>query len=193
MKKVTRLIVCVLVVASLAACGASPRDNRKTDTKQSKTNALGSTNFDEKNTDLYVFAWGDPAGTSFVSTAPGGPLATNGINFNILGLADKDTNQPITSLSYLEVGIAVDKTSKRCGMYVGTDQYQYGVEGTPAFITVNPATTIIDATSITCYVSDAFSQLTIQILPVGSSAKVTIMDMSVGAFMFNQNFAVNPL
>jgi hypothetical protein len=186
MKRIAKLMACVLVVAAISACGASPRSGRKA-VDQAKADALGPI-FDAQNTDFYRYTWGSMESTVSATTGVSGALYMSGVNFDVLGLAYD--NQPITTLSFLEVGIAVDKTSKKCGMYVGTELYQYGDESKPAFVTIDPSRTSILANSVTCTVNDGFSDLTILITPLGTTAKVTIMDIAAGPFMTMQNFVI---
>ena len=152
MKKVTKVLVSMLVIASIAACGANPRPGRSNLSND----------------------------------------AAKLVDLSVLGLGT-DANTLVTTAAYLEVGIAVEKTTGLCGMYVIVDDYQYGTESTPAF--TGTESIYNTTTNVTCVASDAYSKLMITIGPGADAthAIVTIMDTYNGQFFMQMSsFAINP-
>ena len=114
------------------------------------------------------------------------------VDLSVLGLGT-DANTLVTTAAYLEVGIAVEKTTGLCGMYVIVDDYQYGTESTPAF--TGTESIYNTTTNVTCVASDAYSKLMITIGPGADAthAIVTIMDTYNGQFFMQMSsFAINP-
>lgn len=186
MKKLTRIMVSVLVVAAIAACGASPRGGRSPLSSDSSKAAAIDASVDVANTDIYKLSIGSESSTVAISSAM---LATNyGINIDVLGLST-DGVTPLASLSYLEFGIAVEKTTGRCGMYVYVDGYV--VE--PHFVGTNNVYSNTTS-NITCTASDGVSTLNIQIVPLNATtATVMIIDNTYGTlFTRQQTFMINP-
>ena len=185
MKKMTKLMVSILIVAAIAACGASPRSGRSPlSADASKKTALDDS-VDVANTNLYKLTIGSEASTTAISTAA---LVNAGINLDVLGLSSDGVN-PLASLSYLEFGIAVEKTTGRCGMYVYVDGYVVQ----PKFVGTQDALSNT-ASNITCSTTDGISTLVIQIMPLtATTASVTIVDNSYGMlFTRMQTFQINP-
>jgi predicted small lipoprotein YifL len=186
MKKIARLMVCILVVSAIAACGASPRSGRSPlSTDASKNAALKNSN--PQDTDLYKFSLGSQGATVAI---PNSVLASNyGINISVLNLS-LDGTTPLASLSFLEFGIAVEKSTGRCGMYVWVDDQQVepSFEGTKDVYSNT-------SSNITCKTSDGFSTLTIQIFPyTATAAWVMITDDTYGPlFTMQKSFAINPV
>jgi len=186
MKRISKLMVSIFVVVAIAACGASPRSGRSPlSSDESKSSALDGS-VDSANTDIYKLSIGSPSSTIAISTAM---LSANyGINVDVLGLST-DGSTLLTSLSYLEFGIAVEKSTGRCGMYVYVDGYV--VE--PHFVGTSDVVSNT-STNITCNTTDGVSTLTIQIIPQSASlAWVTIVDNTYGTvFTRTQSFQKNP-
>jgi hypothetical protein len=190
MKKVTKVLVSMLVIASIAACGANPRPGRSNlSNDAAKQAALGRSNVDAANTDLYQFTAGAVGGAVLPATTLAQKYL---VDLSVLGLGT-DANTLVTTAAYLEVGIAVEKTTGLCGMYVIVDDYQYGTESTPAF--TGTESIYNTTTNVTCVASDAYSKLMITIGPGADAthAIVTIMDTYNGQFFMQMSsFAINP-
>jgi hypothetical protein len=119
--------------------------------------------------------------------------ASYGIDIDVLGLSTDGGVTPLASLSYLEFGIAVEKTTGRCGMYVLVDDY--GDRDDPSVKFVGTKDVYSNTGSnITCVATDGISTVTIQVIPMNTTtATVMVMDHEYGAlFTRQQNFTIIP-
>jgi len=118
MKKITTILVSVLIVAAIAACGASPRGGRDAyvDASDAEQAILGDST--EPRT-AYVFA---PLGSSDSSVAfPNATLLSNYyVNVDAIGLTiDPPTcKTPVTSLTSISFTVVVGKTTGMCGLQI---------------------------------------------------------------------------
>jgi len=182
MKKLTKILVSLMVVAAIAACGQARGARSSSD--QAKQDALGST-VDTQNTDIYRFAVGNAESTTSIPATT--LYTTYGVNPAGLGISIG------TGATFVDVDIAVEKTTLRCGMDVkiGADT---DTDGIPDIYHFEGTATAASGANITCTLADAFSTVNVQIFPQGVTALVTIIDMYSASipFMTNKSFSVNP-
>jgi hypothetical protein len=192
-KRITKILVSILVLTAIAACGANPRGNRSNlNVDDAKRSALGEqalSDSDLANTDYYRYSVGsqDPNSTSLISNVV---LYQNyGISVDGLGI------NTMAGTTFVEVRIAILKTTRKCGMdvLVSSDSDADGTQDVYHF--EGTETVASSATSILCTVSDAVSTVNIQILPQGAAlANVTIIDTFSATlpFVTGASFQVNP-
>ena len=184
MKKISKLVVSLLVVAAIAACGASPRDSRYTK-KFDKTNAIEAAlpTSDPANVDAYWNVVGDGA-----TLVPSTNYVAQGINLAGLSIA------PV-SVSFIEITVLVDRVTKECAMKVGLG-IDGNTDGSYDGYLFKGTQTSTSTGLITCTVGDSFSSnVQVQLTVNGSLASAYVMDSAStsGAFLSGYSLQVNPV
>ncbi len=190
MKKITNILVSVLVLATIAACGASPRPGRSN--LSSDADAALPT-ISSENADSYELLVGSLDGST---TA----LYSEQILCQQYGICPANFGIPTgTGATGAFISVKVDKTAGTCGLYVAmgcdatsaTAGVTDGENDAYAFLgtIVNSVTT----TSLTCMVIDGASTISIIIgSATATSAYVTIMDAYGSTLVNMRSFTYVP-
>jgi len=179
MKRITKILVSVLVVAAIAACGAKSRDGRSAFSTDASAEAAIDSDINLATTSVYKLTIGSDSSTAAIPTST--LLSYYGIDIAVLGLS-QDGKVLAPSVTFLEFGIGVDKSTGRCGMYTYVnfpDGSSLQVE--PHYVgTTNSIYSSSDGI-ITCTATDGISTIVIQIInQSASTALVTVIDQTYG-------------
>lgn len=187
MKKVTRILVGMLVIASISACGAGARPDRKV-VSQNSANSLAEKGF---NVDANSVDYELTIGTVALPAADVASPYTEALFETTYQISPANIGIPIasTGATGIQIDLFVNQTAGTCGLGIAVGTDASGASGTPdgqydvyTFGGVITTGTAVGST-ITCSLVDGSSTLTAIVTPVttGSttaSAYVSIMSMT---------------
>lgn len=200
MEKITRILVGMLVIASIAACGAGPRPDRNV-VSQNSASSLADQGF---NVDANTVDYELPIGTIALPGAGVASPYTEALFESQCQISPASLGIPIaaTGATGIQIDLFVNQTSNTCGLgiAVGTDASgpsgqpdgQYDVYTFGGIITTGTA-----GSTITCNLADGSSTIQAIVTPLSTgatpaTADVSIMNMTTGSFLVNmKTFSVS--
>jgi hypothetical protein len=193
MKKVTRILVGMLVIASIAACGAGQRPDRSV-VSQNSANALADQGFNiDANTVDYDLVVGTIA-------LPGAGVASpynEALFESTYQISPASLGIPIaaTGATGIQIDLFVNQTSGTCGLGIAVGTDASGPNGTPdgqydVYTFGGVITTGTAGSTITCNLVDGASTIQAIVTPVSTgatpaTADVSIMNMTTSSFLVN--------